>query len=106
MTEDEKRIKRIIAIGEIHNAGFHITDRHDFVEPKLMGGYEYIARRGSYVLAYNIIDRNICVQKTDKDYINHDNSFVIKWLSFDDFTEKSLILTLGMKIGLDYYNGL
>jgi len=64
MDDPEKRNKRITAIGEIYNAGFEILRRHSStVEPMLMGGLEYIARRGSYLLAYNISEENICLQK-------------------------------------------
>lgn len=63
----DRDLTKIIAIGEIYNAGFEILGRHDNTkEPMLMGGYEYVARRGSYLLHYNIIDRNICLQKTDE----------------------------------------
>lgn len=107
MTDSEKREKRIKAIGEIYNAGFEIKDRHtNTVEPMLMGGYEYIARRGSYLLAYNITQRNICLQKTNLDFFERDKEFIIKYLSFDDFVDGELSLTISMKIGLDYYNGL
>ena len=83
MTEEEKRFKRITAIGEIHTAGFNIVHRHSSTaEPMLMGGYEYIARRGSYLLIYNLTDENICLQKTESDYPDWDKPFVIKWLSF------------------------
>jgi len=107
MTDLEKRNIRINAIGEIYNAGFNIEDRHEnTVEPMLMGGYEYIARRGSYLLAYNIADKNICLQKTDEGSIDWNGEFILKWLPFEKLEDGLLSLTIGIAIGLDYYNGL
>jgi hypothetical protein len=104
MTELEKREKRIKAIGEIHNAGFEIVHRHpNTVEPMLMGGYEYIARRGNYLLAYNIVDKTICLQETKDDHIDWDSTFVLKWFSFDNFVDGLLSSTIAKFVGLDYY---
>lgn len=106
MTEEEKRFKRITAIGEIHTAGFNIVHRHSSTaEPMLMGGYEYIARRGSYLLVYNLTDENICLQKNESNYVDWEKPFVIKYLPFNKFTE-TLGLTIALEIGLDFYNGL
>ncbi len=100
-----RKIDRIVAIGEIYNAGFEIIDRHEnTVEPMLMGGDEYISRRGSYLLSYNLTDKCICLQKTGENLINYDEPFIIKWMSFHDFPEGLLSLAISMKIGSDYYN--
>lgn len=108
----EKRLRRIVAIGEIHNAGFEVVHRHDnTVEPMLMGGLEYYARRGSYLLVYNLGDVGgdrdgyICLQKTESNWPDWDGEFIIKFLPFKEFDE-CLSLTIAMKIGSDYYNGL
>ena len=106
MDTQEKRNRRIMAVGEIHTAGFDIVHRHEnTVEPMLMGGCEYIARRGSYLLYYSLKEENICLQKTDREFIDWDEPFIIKWKPFSEFTE-CLSLTIALEIGKDFYDGL
>ena len=98
MTKSEKRKIKINALGEIALAGFEFTHRHEWGEPMLMGGYEYIARRGKYVLAYNIKDKNICLQEHEYDSIDWKGDFIMKFESFDDLGDR--IRTV---LGIDFY---
>jgi hypothetical protein len=101
MTNEEKRKIKIHALGEITMAGFDIVQKHDWGEPMLLGGYEYVARRGEYILAYNIKDSNICLQKNDEDFIDWNGDFVIKWKSLkhiDDLGDE-----IRIAIGIDFY---
>lgn len=98
MTKSEKRKIKINALGEISMAGFEFTNRHEWGEPMLMGGYEYIARRGKYVLAYNIVDRNICLQENNFDSIDWKADFIIKFECVDDLADR--IRTV---LGIDFY---
>lgn len=103
MKEDNKQLK-ITAIGEIYNAGFEILDRHkNTIEPMLMGGTEYIARRGSYLLYYNISNQDICLQKTKESRIDFDKPLIIKFMRIKDLEFGLLSMTISSKIGLDYY---
>lgn len=101
-SNEEKLKIKTNAISKIAMAGFEFTDRHEWGEPMLMGGYEYIARRGKYILAYNISDKNICLQKNDFDSINWDGDFIIKWKSFNDIDD--LGNTLRNALGMNFYN--
>lgn len=106
MTEEEKKINKLKAIGEIHNAGFNIVHRHEnTLEPMLMGGREYIARRGSYLLYYNVVDEYISLQKTDSDYFDFNKSFIFENKYFTEFT-KNLAFTIALELGINYYDSL
>ena len=102
MTQEEKRKRKITALGEIAMAGFNFTYRHERGEPMLMGGYEYVARRGDYILAYNIKDRNICLQKNDLNFIDWEGEFIIKWKPLDQIED--LGDEIRTVLGIDFYN--
>lgn len=101
MTNIEKRKRKINAIGEISMAGFEFIERHEWGEPMLMGGYEYIARRGKYVLAYNIKDKNICLQKNDFNSIDWKADFIIKWKHLNKIED--LGDTIKTVLGIEFY---
>jgi len=101
----EIELKKKLAIGLLHEAGFSIIDRHETLEPMLMGGYEYIARRGKYVISYNIIQEYFSVQLTNENNINYDNNCIIKYMNISDL-ERTLASTIAFKVGdgWDFYN--
>ncbi len=102
MTKAEKRQAKINALGEIAMAGFDHVHRHENGEPMLLGGYEYIARRGNYILAYNVKDENICLQKNDDKFIHWHDYFIIKWKPLNQIND--LGDEIRTVLGIDFYN--
>lgn len=100
-SNEEKRKRKINALGEIAMAGFEFIHRHENGEPMLLGGYEYVARRGKYILAYNILDKNICLQKNDSNFIDWKADLIIKWKHLDQID--SLGDEIRTVLGIDFY---
>lgn len=100
-TMDDRREFRKNIIAEITMNGFDFMDRSSSGEPILLGGYEYQAMRDDYIIAYNVHDKNICVQKYDgaRKHINWQGEFIMQWEILEDLSRLYIFL---IKKGLEF----
>ena len=98
---DEKREYRKSIVAELAMNGFEFPHRFDNGEPMLRGGYEYSARRDDYILAYDINDKVITVQKYYGGFEDIDRSkpLIMEFEPIDDLRHLHIFL---LKKGLRF----